>query len=59
MGQRSNIIVDYDKAITRIETLWGAESGTPEGDELDALIEMVRAYEQEHHPVPLPELLDA
>ena len=47
----------YDKAINRIETLFGAESGTLEGDELDALIEWVRDYEQEFCPVPLPEPL--
>ena len=32
----------YDEAIERIETLWGAESGTPEGDELDVLLTLVR-----------------
>jgi len=47
--------VIYAEAIKRIETLWGAESGTPEGDELDALIELVRDYEQEFCPVPPPE----
>jgi len=49
------LIVIYAEAIKRIETLWGAESGTPEGDELDALIELVRDYEQEFCPVPPPE----
>jgi len=44
----------YDKAIKRIETLWGAEPGTPDGEELDELIEWVRDYEQEFCPVPLP-----
>ena len=37
----------YDEAIERIETLWGAESGTPEGDELDVLLTLVRVYEKE------------
>jgi len=45
----------YDEAIKRIETLWGAEPGTPDGEELDELIEWVRDYEQEFCPVPLPE----
>jgi len=43
----------YDEALKRIEALWGVELGTPEGDELDALIELVRVYEKENHPVPL------
>ena len=46
----------YDEAIERIETLWGSESGTPEGDELDVLLTLVRVYEKENHPVP-PQLL--
>jgi len=45
----------YDEAIKRIETLFGAEPGTPDGGELDALVEWVRAYEQEFCPVPPPE----
>ena len=34
----------YDEAIERIETLWGAESGTPEGDELDVLLTLVSQW---------------
>jgi len=44
----------YDEAIERIETLWGAESGTPEGDELDVLLILVSVYEDKHHRVPPP-----
>lgn len=47
---------DCDAALRRIETLWGAGAGTPEGDELDALATLVEAYEKkkdddedEHH----------
>ena len=46
----------YDEAIERIEVLWGADSGTPEGDELEVLLTLVRVYEKENHPVP-PQLL--
>ncbi|HKJ30224.1 MAG TPA: hypothetical protein VKA34_00285 [Balneolales bacterium] len=42
----------YDEAIERIETLWGAESGTPEGDELDILLTLVKVCRKENHPVP-------
>ena len=49
----------YDEAIERIETLWGAESGTPEGDDLDVLLTLVRAYEAKNHPVPLPTPIEA
>ena len=49
----------YDEAIERIETLWGAESGTPEGDELDVLLTLVRVYEKENYPVPPPTPIEA
>ena len=49
----------HNEAIERIETLWGAESGTPEGDELDVLLTLVRVYEKENHPVPLPTSVEA
>ena len=49
----------YDEAIERIESLWGAESGTPEGDELDVLLTLVEVYEKENHPVPPPTPIEA
>jgi HTH-type transcriptional regulator / antitoxin HigA len=49
----------YDEAIKRIEKLWGAESATPEGDELDVLLTLVRVYEKENHPVPPPTPIEA
>ena len=50
---------DYDAAIERIEALWGADPGTPEGDELDVLTILVRVYEDEHHVVPPPSPIEA
>ena len=50
---------DYDAALTRIEELWGADPGTQEGDELDVLLVLVGAYEDEHHPVPPPSPIEA
>lgn len=49
----------YDEAIERIETLWGVESDTPEGDELDVLLTLVEVYENKSHPVPLPTPIEA
>jgi HTH-type transcriptional regulator/antitoxin HigA len=49
----------YDEAVERIETLWGAESGTPEGNELDVLLTLVSVYEKEKHPVPPPTPIEA
>jgi len=37
---------NYATVMRRIEQLWDASKGTPEGDELDALIDAVEAYEE-------------
>lgn len=43
---------DYTAAMARIDELWGAESGTAEGDELEVLALLVGKYEDEHYPMP-------
>lgn len=50
---------DYASALTEIEHLWGAELDTHEGDKLDMLITLVEAYENKHHPIFLPDPIDA
>lgn len=41
---------DLTAALTRIDELWGAEPGPPEGDELDILVNLVENYESKHIP---------
>jgi HTH-type transcriptional regulator/antitoxin HigA len=43
---------DLNKALLRIEQLWGAAPNSPEGDELDSLAMRVEKYEDEHFPIP-------
>ena len=50
---------DCDEALRRVEELWGAASGTPEGDELDVLAPLIEAYERDHYPIDLPTPIDA
>jgi HTH-type transcriptional regulator / antitoxin HigA len=50
---------DYEKALTEVERLWGARSGTPEGDRLDVLATLIDAYESEHHPIDPPDPIEA
>jgi HTH-type transcriptional regulator/antitoxin HigA len=49
----------YEDALKRIESLWGSEPGTPEGDELDILITLVEAYEDKHYPMPPSDPVEA
>ena len=42
---------DHEWALGRIYDLMEAKVGTPEGEELDALVTLVHSYESEHHPI--------
>src|SRR5579863_10593790 len=50
---------DYEGALAEIEALWGAKSGTSEGDRLDVLATLVDAYEAEHYPMDPPDPVEA
>ena len=50
---------DYEVALTEVERLWGAKSGTPRGDRLDVLATLIDAWEGEHHPMDPPDPIEA
>ena len=50
---------DHLAALAEIERLWGAPSGTPEGDRLDVLATLIDAFESEHHPIDPPDPIEA
>jgi HTH-type transcriptional regulator/antitoxin HigA len=50
---------DYKAALARIDALMDAEFGTPDGDELDVLTDLVGLYEDRHVPMGYPTALGA
>src|SRR5271168_4712711 len=42
---------DHRAALAEIERLWGASSGTPQGDRLDILVTLVETYEERRWPL--------
>lgn len=50
---------DYKASLAEIDRLWGARSGTPEGDRLDILATLIDAYENEHYPMDPPDPIEA
>ncbi|MQS00221.1 helix-turn-helix domain-containing protein [Gluconobacter aidae] len=50
---------DYDAALDEVGRLWGAKSGTPDGDRLDVLATLIDAYEAKHHPIDSPDPVEA
>ena len=51
--------IDHEKALKRIEKLWGSKRNTPEGDEFEILCALVEKYEDEHYPIDPPDPIEA
>ena len=50
---------ELNRALKRIDELWGAKPGTPKGDELDVLMLLVEKYEEEHFAIPASDPVEA
>ena len=50
---------DYRAALKEIETLMAARAGSREGERLDVMVTLVEAYEKKHHPLDLPDPVEA
>lgn len=50
---------DYEAALKEAERLWGAKTGTRDGDRLDVLATLIDAYEAEHYPMDPPDPIEA
>ncbi len=50
---------DYDAALARIDELFHSEPASPEGEELDVLIDLVEHYEDRHYPIEYPSAVGA
>lgn len=50
---------DYEVAVAEMKRVWGAKSGTPDGDRLDILATLVDTYEAQHFPMDPPDPIEA
>jgi HTH-type transcriptional regulator/antitoxin HigA len=50
---------DYAAAVAEMKRVWGAKSGTPDGDRLDILATLVDTYEAQHFPMDPPDPIEA
>jgi HTH-type transcriptional regulator/antitoxin HigA len=48
-----------NRALKRIDEIWGAKQNTEKGDELDILMLLVEKYEEEHYPIPPSDPVEA
>src|SRR5690606_5593586 len=50
---------DYNHALERLDQIFDAMPGTPEGDELEVLGILIDQYENEHFPIGMPNPIEA
>lgn len=50
---------DYRESLTRLEVIFDAKKGTPEGDELEILSILIDKYENERFPIGFPDPIEA
>ena len=50
---------DLAAALARVDQLWGAQIGSPEGDELEILALLIEKYEDQHFPMPPSDPVEA
>jgi len=50
---------DYNQALKRLDTIFDAKKGSPDGDELEVLGILIDQYENDHFPIGLPDPIEA
>lgn len=50
---------DLQAAFRRLESIFQAQEGTPEADEMEILVALVEAYEARHYPIAPPDPVEA
>ena len=50
---------ELNRALKRIDELWGAKLNTQRGDELEVLMLLVEKYEDEHYAIPASDPIEA
>ncbi len=50
---------EYQASLARLEVIFEAEPGTPDGDEAELLTALIMMYEEQYYPMDLPNPVDA
>ncbi len=50
---------DLREAFHRLESVFQAQEGTPEADEMEVLVTLIEVYENKHYPITPPDPVEA
>jgi len=50
---------EYNQALQRLDVVFDAPAGTPEGDEAELLVILIEKYEDEKYPIEAPDPIEA
>jgi len=50
---------DLRDAFARLSSIYQAQAGTPEADEMEVLTTLIEAYENQHYPIAPPDPVEA
>ena len=50
---------EFNRAMERLEMIFDAKKGTPEGDELEILGMLIENYDDKHFPIGFPDPIEA
>ncbi len=50
---------EHQSALREVAHLWGAKTGTPDGNRLEVLALLIEQYEESHYPMDPPDPIDA
>lgn len=50
---------EHQTALREVARLWGAKTGTPDGNRLEVLALLIEQYEETHYPMDPPDPIDA
>ena len=52
-------VEDNERALARVEVLWGALPNSPEHSELRTLVTLIDVFEEDNYPIVTPDPIDA
>jgi len=50
---------EFNRAMVRLEMIFDAKKGTPEGDDLEILGMLIENYDDKHFPIGFPDPIEA